>query len=108
MIKNLFFILFLILPTGLLSGEPGNQENSNESMEKNSQEILVGPAVPGGIGGGLFAMSRFGFAIVSPFLALAIMLIFGERRPIWLALGGLGMPAVIWLLVVQILERPLP
>ena len=40
MIKNLFFILFLILPTGLLSGEPGNQENSNESMEKNSQEIL--------------------------------------------------------------------
>ena len=40
MIKNLFFILFLILPTGLLSGEPGNQENANDSMEKNSQEIL--------------------------------------------------------------------
>jgi len=53
-------------------------------------------------------MSRFGFVIVSPVLALAIMLLFGERRPIWLALGCVGMPAIIWLLVVQILERPLP
>ena len=40
MIKNLFFLLFLILPTGLLSGEPGNQEIANENIEKNSQEIL--------------------------------------------------------------------
>ena len=57
---------------------------------------------------GLFAMSHFGFVIVAPFLALAIMLLFGERRPFWLALGCVGMPAIIWLLVVQILERSLP
>ena len=57
---------------------------------------------------GLFAISHFGFVIVAPFLALAIMLLFGERRPFWLALGCAGMPAIIWLLVVQILERPLP
>ena len=57
---------------------------------------------------GLFAISRLGFVIVSPFLAFAIMLIFGERRPGWLALGCVGMPAAIWFLVVQVLERPLP
>ncbi len=56
----------------------------------------------------LFAISRFGFVVASAFLALAIMLIFGERRPVWLALGSVGMPAAIWFLVVQVLERPLP
>ena len=57
---------------------------------------------------GMFAMSHFWFGIVAPFLTLAIMLLFGERRPFWLALGCVGMPAAIWFLVVQVLERPLP
>lgn len=79
-----------------------------EQVERSSQELMMVLLYLAVIPAGLFAMSRFGFAIVSPFLALAIMLIFGERRPIWLTLGAVGMPAAIWLLVVQILERPLP
>ena len=59
------------------------------------------------IAAGLFVMSFFGFVIVAPLLALAIMLLFGERRPLWLALGSLAMPAVIWFLVVQVLGRAL-
>ena len=57
---------------------------------------------------GLFAMSDFGFVIVAPFLALTIMMLFGERRLGWLALGCVGMPAAIWFLVAHVLERPLP
>lgn len=57
---------------------------------------------------GLFAMSHFGFVIVAPFLALTIMMLFGERRLGWLALGCVGMPAAIWFLVAHVLERPLP
>ena len=37
---------------------------------------------------GLFAISRFGFVVASTFLALAIMLLFGERRS---RLAGAGL-----------------
>lgn len=60
------------------------------------------------IGLGLFAISWFGFLLTAPFLALAIMLLQGERRPIWLVLGTVVTPALIWILVVQILDRALP
>lgn len=81
---------------------------SGEQAKSGAHELVMVLVYLAVISAGLFAMSRFGFAIVSPFLALVIMLIFGERRPIWLGLGCVGMPAAIWLLVVQILERPLP
>ncbi len=92
---------FLVVCGILLALQPGEQAARNP---RESMMVLLYIAV---MALGLFAMSRFGFVIVSPLLALAIMLLFGERRPIWLALGCVGMPAVIWLLVVQILERPL-
>lgn len=57
---------------------------------------------------GLFAMSWLGFVWTGPVIALAIMLLIGERRPLWLLLGVVGMPALIWLLVAQVLERALP
>jgi len=50
----------------------------------------------------------FGFVYVGPALALAIMLMIGERRPIWLVAGFVAMPALIWFLVVQVLGRALP
>ncbi|WP_419907795.1 tripartite tricarboxylate transporter TctB family protein [Hoeflea sp.] len=56
----------------------------------------------------IYAMSWFGFIYVAPFLALAIMLMIGERRPLWLAFGALGMPATIWVFVIIILDRALP
>lgn len=57
---------------------------------------------------GIYAMSLFGFVYVGPALTLAIMLMIGERRPIWLVAGVVAMPALIWFLVVQVLGRALP
>ncbi|MFK7854718.1 MAG: tripartite tricarboxylate transporter TctB family protein [Granulosicoccus sp.] len=57
---------------------------------------------------GIYAMSLFGFEYVAPVLALAIMWFIGERRPLWLALGVIVMPAIIWFLVTQMLGRALP
>ena len=75
--------------------------------KREPQELMMVAIYLAIIAVGLFVMSRFGFVIVAPFLALAIMLLFGERRPFWLALGSLGMPAAIWFLVAQVLERSL-
>ena len=93
---------FLAVSGVLLAVKPGEQ------AARDPQELKMVLLYLAVIAAGLFAISRFGFVIASPFLALAVMLIFGERRAIWLGLGGVGMPALIWLLVVQILDRPLP
>lgn len=60
------------------------------------------------LGAAIYAMSWFGFVYVAPVLALVIMLMIGERRPFWLGFGVVLMPAVIWFLVTQLLERGLP
>jgi putative tricarboxylic transport membrane protein len=60
------------------------------------------------LGGSIYAMSLFGFIYVAPALALVIMLMIGERRPLWLGIGAVLMPAAIWFLVTQLLERGLP
>lgn len=57
---------------------------------------------------GIYAMSFVGFVYVAPPLALAIMWLIGERRPLWLVAGVALMPAVIWFLVTQALGRALP
>lgn len=56
----------------------------------------------------LALMAQVGFLVVAPVMALTIMLLTGERRPLWLGLGTLGAPAAIWLGVAVLLERPLP
>ncbi len=60
------------------------------------------------LGAAIYAMSWFGFVYVAPFFALIIMLMIGERRPLWLALGVVGMPALIWFFVTYILDWVLP
>ena len=57
---------------------------------------------------GLYAMSWLGFEIVGPLLAFVIMWFIGERRPLWLILGVVVMPALIWFLVTEVLGRALP
>lgn len=57
---------------------------------------------------GLWAMSHLGFLLVAPPLALAVMLLAQERRPLWLVLGAAGVPALIWFAVAVLLDRPLP
>ncbi len=57
---------------------------------------------------GVALMSAVGFIWAAPAIALAIMLMIGERRLPWLALGALGMPLLIWFAVAVLLDRPLP
>lgn len=57
---------------------------------------------------GLMLIAQFGFVYIAAPLSLALMRIMGERRPLWLGLGVLGMPALIWFAVTVLLERPLP
>lgn len=57
---------------------------------------------------GIYAMSLFGFEYIGPVLALAIMLMIGERRPLWLGAGVILMPLIIWFLVTHVLGRALP
>ena len=57
---------------------------------------------------GIYAMSWIDFLYVAPFLTLIIMIVIGERRPYWLALGVIVMPAFIWFLITQVLDRSLP
>lgn len=57
---------------------------------------------------GLWLVAQFGFAFVAPPLAFVLMLVTGERRPLWLGLGAAGIPALIWFAVTILLERSLP
>lgn len=57
---------------------------------------------------GVYLIHLFGFKVVAPGLALAMMLLIGERRPLWLAVGVAGVPFAIWLAVPVLLDRPLP
>ena len=57
---------------------------------------------------GIYGISWIGFLYVAPLLALTIMIVIGERRPHWLALGAIGMPTFIWFLITQVLDRSLP
>jgi putative tricarboxylic transport membrane protein len=57
---------------------------------------------------GLWAIAKFGFVVVAPVLALVLMGLAHERRPLWLLLGAAGLPLAIWFAVAVLLERPLP
>ena len=59
------------------------------------------------LGLGIYGMFLFGFVVVAPPLALIIMIMIGERRWYWLVSGVVGMPAIIWFLVTQVLDRNL-
>lgn len=56
----------------------------------------------------VWAMAAGGFRLAAPVFALALMLLVGERRPVWLAIGAIGVPAAIWLTAVPLLDRTLP
>jgi len=72
-----------------------------------SRQLLRAAAHVVLLAGGVAAMASFGFALVAPLMALAMMLLIGERRFSWLGVGALLMPALIWAFVAHILGRPL-
>ncbi len=70
--------------------------------------LMVTGAYTALLAAGIYTMSLFGFEYVAPVLALALMLMIGERRPLWLVLGTVVMPLIIWFLVTFALGRALP
>ncbi len=56
----------------------------------------------------LLLMKYLGFIIVAPTLAFVVMMIIGERRPLWMFIGILLVPTSLWAIVVLVLERSLP
>ena len=57
---------------------------------------------------GLYLMNLIGFVLAAPILILVIMIIVGERRPLWLVSGIILLPASIWFCVNLLLNKPLP
>ena len=57
---------------------------------------------------GLYLMQVVGFLIAAPILVLVLMVLIGERRPLWLISGIILLPASIWFCVDFLLDRPLP
>jgi len=55
-----------------------------------------------------FGLALFGFEVTAPLLAIGLMLLMGERRPLWLAIGGIVLPILIWTVFEIVLRRPLP
>lgn len=74
----------------------------------NARFFAISFAFVAVLAGSIYSMSFVGFEFVAPPLALIIMLMIGERRPLWLLTGVVLMPAAIWFLVTQLLERALP
>ncbi|MGI3169860.1 tripartite tricarboxylate transporter TctB family protein [Pseudooceanicola sp. C21-150M6] len=56
----------------------------------------------------LWAMGRVGFLPVAPVFAGVLVALFRERRPACIAGAVLGAPAVTYLVVRVLLDRPLP
>jgi putative tricarboxylic transport membrane protein len=75
---------------------------------QNTREMMFAGLYFTLLAAGLLLMSYVGFVYAAPVLALAVMLLIGERRPFWLLLGVVGLPAGIWWLVAYVLERALP
>lgn len=57
---------------------------------------------------GALLITTLGFLVVSICIATTAALMTGERRPQWIALGGFGLPAIVWFVSVYVLDRNLP
>jgi putative tricarboxylic transport membrane protein len=56
----------------------------------------------------VFGFFKFGFIYTAPIFSLMIMLLIGEKRILWLSLGVILIPFLIWLSVAEVLGRFLP
>ncbi|MBW2027774.1 MAG: tripartite tricarboxylate transporter TctB family protein [Deltaproteobacteria bacterium] len=56
----------------------------------------------------LLLMHFLGFLVGAPFLVMVLMLLVGERRPLWLIAGIVLIPLAMWSTIVLLLGRPLP
>ena len=56
----------------------------------------------------VFLMNFVGFIFVAPVLVLIIMILIGERRPLWLLISVVLVPVSLWVIIAQVLEKSLP
>lgn len=56
----------------------------------------------------VWLMGRIGFLWTAPMLAALLVALIGERRWPWALAGVFSAPVLIWLVVDQLLGRPLP
>jgi putative tricarboxylic transport membrane protein len=57
---------------------------------------------------GLLLLHLVGFLIAAPLLVMVLMLLIGERRPLWLIAGIVLTPLAMWSSIELLLNRPLP
>jgi putative tricarboxylic transport membrane protein len=57
---------------------------------------------------GLFFMHLVGFLIAAPLLVMVLMLLVGERRPLWLIAGVVLIPLAMWSSIELLLNQTLP
>ena len=57
---------------------------------------------------GLFLMHLVGFLIAAPLLVMVLMLLVGERRPLWLIAGVVLIPLAMWSSIEMLLNQTLP
>ena len=57
---------------------------------------------------GLYVMHLAGFLVAAPLLVMVLMLLIGERRPLWLFAGIVLIPLAMWSSIELLLKRPLP
>ena len=82
------------LPRGEVSLDPG------ELLWVAGLAVLSGLAIWG--------MGRVGFLIAGPAFAAILVALIRERRWYWIAAAVAGAPALTWLVVSVLLNRPLP
>lgn len=68
----------------------------------------TGLYIGGSLAAGIYAVSFLGSEYVSPFLALCITWLTAEHRTLCLESGVVVMRGIIWILVIQLLDRALP
>jgi len=56
----------------------------------------------------LYLMHVVGFLLSAPLMILVLMLMIGERRPLWLITGIVILPLAMWSTIELLLGRPLP
>ena len=100
-LPNIVSIVIAVCGALLIFKPTAQQVRDPRSMTKAGIYVTI-------LAASIYAMSWVGFVYVAPVLALVIMLLIGERRPLWLVLGAAGMPALIWFLVIHALGRALP
>jgi putative tricarboxylic transport membrane protein len=92
-----------LIGLGLLQSLPRGR-----SLELTGEEVLRAGLFAALAFLAVWAMAVAGFRLAAPAFALALMLLVGERRPGWLAVGAVAVPAAIWLTAVPLLDRTLP